>query len=265
MEWLQLRTESIGSLAMFMLCLVVSLYLLSIRHKSRDGRCITTLFVLFVLNHLAGFFGNALAGTWSSYVLQLQDVSFCISIIYTVFFIYGYQQNPFKKEMRLVLILTCLLDGLALYWQPTIFVWTSLLHLLYYGWILVVLMRKMVIASLADKRNEIVGDEDIPPVSVVSRQIWKEILFKEFKHPTNAISKAYKAFALWNIANIVLFSNIALLVTQINYDYDYWLLVHHALILITIIWLVIIYVNHAVEPTTFLVKIVGLVLCFTLY
>jgi two-component system NtrC family sensor kinase len=41
--------------------------------------------------------------------------------------------------------------------------------------------------------------------------------------------------------------------------------VHHALLLIQIVWLMITYLNYADEPTTFLAKLVSLFLCLTLF
>src|SRR5690349_6872343 len=129
MELIRLRSESIGSLALFALCFFVTMYLLSIYKKSRDGWRITVLFILLALDYLAGFIANSFTGIWYDNILVLQDSLVSIVIIYEVWFIYSYRQNLFAKETRAVLLLLVLLYVLALYFEQAAYLWTSFLSL----------------------------------------------------------------------------------------------------------------------------------------
>jgi signal transduction histidine kinase len=265
MEWMKLHSDSIGALAVLMLCFVVTIYLLSIQNKSKDGRRITGLFISYVCIHFTGFFADSVtAAQWSKYILLLQDCIVAFAIIYTLWFIYCYRENPFQREMRLILIFSGLLYATALYFQPRSFQWTSLLGFLSFIWIFLVLLHKMVSASLLAK--SFAGSNKYEqPIQDSDGRNWKKILVSEFQHPTNRKNKAYRAFALWTVSNIIGWFHIILFVNGISYNYKYWILVHHALILTTSIWLVIAYINYAEEKTTFLAKLVGLFLCLTLF
>jgi hypothetical protein len=104
MKWFHLRSDSIGALAGFMLSLVIALYLLSIRNKSRDSWHITGLFIFYVFIHAMGFIADSITATsWYKYVLKFQEFILSSSIIYTLWIFYVYRQNPFDREMRLVL------------------------------------------------------------------------------------------------------------------------------------------------------------------
>src|SRR5690349_5695506 len=105
MEWFHLQSDSIGALAMFMLSLVVMLYLLSIHNKSRDGRHIMQIFLLYTFAHLLGFFADSTISSLSKYFLLVQDFIFTSLAVYILWFIYCYKEHPFKQEMQVVVIL----------------------------------------------------------------------------------------------------------------------------------------------------------------
>ena len=263
MEWFKLSSDSIGALANLILCLVVTCYLLSLPNKSKESRGITGLFAIYVLVHLTGFFADSTIAPWSEHIMHLQEFIIVVGIIYTLWFIYGYKENLWQKEMRLVLILNGILYVVVMYFRPKTFQWTARLEILSDIWMLQVLLRKMVRASSLGQGANSDSNHRLSIEDSAWRK-WSEMAVTELRHPTNRLSKAYRAFVLWGVANLVLSLNGILFITGMAYNYKYWVLVHHAFLLISLIWLAIILINHAAEKTTFLAKLVGLFVCLTL-
>ena len=199
MEWFKLHTESIGALSSLMLCLSATLYLLSIRNKSKDGWRIMGIFIIFVFIHLLGFIvDSSVEASWNKYFQKGQCLMSSISIVYLLWFIYAYRQNPFPREMRLVLIVSGLLFAVIWYIEPRVWLLTAPLHVLSFLWIFWVLLRKTLKASqsvsISGKNLNTVDDKSI--LSIQNGKGWWQELKNEFQHPTNRLSKAYRSLAL---------------------------------------------------------------------
>jgi hypothetical protein len=192
MKWFQLQSDSIGALKLVVVCLVATWYLFSIPNKSRDGKRITGLFALHLLAHLFGFFSDSVLSTQAEkYILVLQDCTFSLADIYTLWFIYTYHENYFSQEMRQMLILNAFLFIVALFFQPTTFKWTGVLSLLIFVWSFIVLSRKMIVRSLLAKG---INQNDGFFLSThVNNQSLRKTLMSEFLHSTDRTTKAYRA------------------------------------------------------------------------
>src|SRR5687768_15861362 len=210
MEWFQLHTDSIGALSSLMLCLTATLYLLSIRNKSKDGWRIMGIFIFFVFTHLLGFIiTSSVEASWNKYFQKAQCLTSSISIVYLLWVIYEYRQNPFPREMRHVLIVSGLLFAVIWYFEPRVWLWTAPLHVLSFLWIFSVLLRKTMktsqSVSVSVKNLNTVDGKSILSIQNGELKGWWQALKNEFQHPTNRVSKAYRSLALWSLANFVFF------------------------------------------------------------
>ena len=269
MEWFQLHLSSIAALASLMLCLTATFYLLSIVNKSKDGWRIMGIFIIFVFIHVTGFLiTSSVEASWNKSLHKVQCLMSSISIIYLLWFIYVYRQNPFPREMRHVLIVSGLLFAVIWYFEPRVWLLTAPLHVLSFLWIFWVLLRKAEKASqsvyITGKTLNTVNGKSIHSIQYGELKGCWQALKKEFQHPSNRVSKAYRSLALWSLANFVFFFNLTLYSSGVSYNFEYWHLIHEALLLITIIWLILSYINYAEERTTFMAKLVGLFLCLIL-
>ena len=102
-KWYLLRTDSVSALAELVLSLVILIYLLSIRKKSKDGWLITKYMIIMTIFYLADFLRNINETPWALYAVQ--DVANGWLVICHVWFCYNYRKQFFRKEMFAVLTL----------------------------------------------------------------------------------------------------------------------------------------------------------------
>jgi signal transduction histidine kinase len=259
MEWFQLRPQSIAALAEFSLCLVISLYLLSIRNKSKDGLLVTGLFILHTIYNAVSFMRNSAFDT-DAYVtiVWVHSIILIMLALYHLLFCYSYRQNPYQQEMRLVLLISAVALCGGLYFHQVGFPWTFPIQLMIAVWIVFVFSRKTVWSAKASLQ----AANPTPPGTLASPPAkWRAIL-QELRYPSSRETKAYRIFALWCILLVVTWLNANLGVFQITGGW--WEQLHHAFYLVLLTWIVINYMTYAQETTTFLAKLVGLFMCLTL-
>src|SRR6185295_12906698 len=106
-NWYLLRTDSVSALAELVLSLVILIYLLSIRKKSKDGWLITRYMIMMTIFYLADFLRNINETPWRIDIVQ--DVANGWMVIYHVWFSYNYRKKFFRKEMIAVLTILIIL------------------------------------------------------------------------------------------------------------------------------------------------------------
>ena len=242
-KWYALRTDSVSALAELVLSLVILIYLLSIRKKSKDGWLITKYMIMMTIFYLVDFLRNINETPWRMDIVQ--DVANGWMVIYHVWFSYNYRKKFFRKEMIAVLTLLIILIHAILFLEIVplnINLRTSSVQLLSififaYLWSIAVLLRKAGTGSYTAGTKEIKSN--------------------------GRDNKAFRSFAGWSVLFVVLGLNYIMAVGGVKLFYDPFM-VFHTISLISLPWFAIIYVNHAEEYTTFQVKLVGIMLCVTL-
>ena len=242
-RWYLLRTDSVSALAEMVLSLVILIYLLSLRKKSKDGWLITRYMIMMAIFYLADFLRNINETPWRIDIVQ--DVANGWLVIYHVWFSYNYRKKFFRKEMIAVFTLLIILIHATLFLEivplninlPTTSVELLFIFLFAYLWSIAVLLRKARHGSYTagTKKIKLAGRDN----------------------------KALRSFAWWSALFVVLCLNFIMLRAGIKIFYDVFM-VFHTISLISLPWFAINYVNYAEEYTTFQVKLVGIMLCVTL-
>ncbi|MDQ3843737.1 MAG: ATP-binding protein, partial [Bacteroidota bacterium] len=264
MDWFVLQPASIAALAECVLSIVLTLYLFSIKKKSTD----TWLILAFVSASSVYYFIAFLFFSTPDFQ-QLQGSLFwahqmglAVMQLSVLPFAYYFKGNPFLKESRIVFILALVLTIITLYYHQLGKPFNYLFYMALLGWITAVLIRKAIIANAtahAAVKNKGAGKYDgRNKIKTALRPV-----IQVFTQPANRNVKAFRAFALWCILIFILWINVNLMGLNIL-PRTVWNPLHNTFILISLVWLVINYINYASELTTFLVKLVGLSLCSTL-
>lgn len=253
MEWFELQPTSVAVLAEFILGTVLTIYILSIKKKSKD----TWLFLAFVsastIYYLIAFFYfsdegfNNVSTLW--WVHQVGLALFQLSILP---FAYYFKTNPFPKESNVVFIVSALVTGAILIFVPPEIPLIWNFYFFVAVWFTNVFIRKAIVEQ---KRAD--HDEKNTGSTKASN------LVKVFFYPANRTVKAFRAFALWGLLICFIWIDVNLMGMGVI-PQPVWHPIHHTLILISIVWLVINYMNYASEMITFQVKLVALSLCVTL-
>ncbi|MCJ8164199.1 ATP-binding protein [Pontibacter sp. E15-1] len=253
LDWFQLRPQSIAALAELTLCLVISLYLLSISRKTRDGYLITGLFILHTIYNAVSFFRNSALNTEVyAYTVWVHSIILIVLALYHLLFAYTYRANPFRREMRLVLLVSGVVLLGGLYFHRIGYPWTFPIQLVIAVWIVSVFLRKAIWSIHPPQAEKTAAGSSLP---------LKKIL-EELERPTLRDTKAYRVFALWCLLLVLTWLNANLGMFKVIPGW--WEQLHHAFYLVLLTWIVINYMSYAEEKTTFLAKLVGLFMCLTL-
>jgi len=241
-NWYLLRTDSVSALAELVLSLVILIYLLSIRKKSKDGWLITRYMIVMTIYYLASFLRNINETPWRMDIAQ--DVVYGWMVIYHVWFCYNYRKRFFRKEMVAVLTVLLILIHVILILEiinpPQTFklpIVSFSIYIFAYLWSVAVLLRKAGAGSYTAGAQK---------TKLVSRD-----------------SKAFRSFAWWSSLYVVLCVVGIIYYAGIKLFYNP-ILVFYTIPLISLPWFAFNYVNYAEEYTTFQVKLVGIMLCVTL-
>ena len=242
-KWYLLRTDSVSALAELVLSLVILIYLLSLRKKSKDGWLITRYMIIMTIFYLADFLRNINETPWRMDIVQ--DVANGWMVIYHVWFSYNYRKQFFRKEMIAVLTLLIILIHTILVLEivplninlHTTSVQLLSILIIAYLWSIAVLLRKARHGSYTTGTKE-------------TKSAGRD-------------NKACRSFAWWSVLFVLLGLNFIMAREGVKLSYDVFM-VFHTISLISLPWFAIIYVNHAEEYTTFQVKLVGIMLCVTL-
>ena len=242
-KWYLLRTDSVSALAELVLSLVILIYLLSIKKKSKDGWLITKYMIMMTVFYLADFLRNINETPWRMYTAQ--DVANGWLVICHVWFSYNYRKQFFRKEMIAVLTLLIILINAILLVEiinepinlATLYLALFSIYIFAYLWSIAVLLRK------AGPGSYKTGSENIKSAG--------------------RDKKAFRSFAWWSALFVVLWLSFIIPSAGIRVFYNVFM-VFHTISLISLAWFAINYVNYAEEYTTFQVKLVGIMLCVTL-
>ena len=147
-KWYLLRTDSVSALAELVLSLVILIYLLSIRKKSKDGWLITKYMIIMTIFYLADFLRNINETPWRMYTAQ--DVANGWLVICHVWFCYNYRKQFFRKEMIAVLTLLIILINAILLLEifnypinvAKLYLALFSIYIFAYLWSIAVLLRK---------------------------------------------------------------------------------------------------------------------------
>ena len=271
MDWLLLQPTSIEQIARTLFTGVLACYLLSVRGKSRAAWWLAAAFVVLTVNGMADFMEETVYPSWRIYFFSVQFVAILLVVLALTMFAYEFLENPFPLESKIVLWLNavCILgySGFMVY------------HLLAYGmsmdlmlfvfgmeiigglfilWFLLVLLRKTV--RLSESANPSTRPSKEPGSSLKARLAG--VLTKLVK-PQGRSASAHRAFALLFVFLLV---NIAA-----NFLEDQGFIAEKlgaylkfTGMLIFFIGFVVVYINHAPEPTTLPVKLIGFMLMVVL-
>ena len=253
MVWLKLGSLSVGSLTTTLLLGVITVYLLALRKKSRDAWFLTgyiaVLFIL-LLSYTVRYSVYSRAGIRTGQISNL----IVFGIVCLVQFAYHYGGNIFPKESRiaLVLILTAAItawasiffteltevyDFHAQYFTFDFDTRISVVTLAGYIWAIVVLLRKTIAFS---------GDGSTRGKSI-------EFLFR----PSGRSAHSSRSFALL----ILSMTAVALLYLLFSADVisrAVYAFIFNTSSLLICLFIYIVYVNNAPQPTRFRTKLVGI-------
>lgn len=246
MEWFQPHPASIAPLAQLMFSLVITLYLLSLQNKSRDGWLITGHYCLFTALYAAAFVNTAtLSAHWHNIAEGTQFFILAIVTVYNLWFAYAFRQNLFRWESRLVVGAVGSLYGIAILAGKAAIIWTYPMFLFAPFWMMVVFMRKAV--GVARPLSNLTGR------LAAMKGLW---------NPEIRESRVYRDFALCYL--IYFLVNLDAALGNLGIISGWWYVHVQVLIFLYITLEMLTYLNHAEEPTTFLAKLVGVFLCLTL-
>lgn len=263
MEWFRLQPSSIPLLAESILAFFFTMYLFSLRNKSRAARLLTVslavlsgfLFSFFITNSLV-------AGAWqyfssASYALAL------LSLFLLLQFAYHFLGNPFSREARMVArgcgMIQVILTSILIYQligfgsvATTLLLVIGTTMLLTTIWTIAVFLRKAVV--FAD------GETAYHPSRGKAGEGWSSRLTRGM----TLILRPHHSRAVGNRAFAVVLS-LAMVMTLAGTLRDLGFITESLfnnvlffLMMAFLLGLVIAFVNHAQEPVSFQVKLTGL-------
>jgi signal transduction histidine kinase len=171
--------------------------------------------------------------------------------IYLGWFAYAYRHNPFPREMYPAVAIGTFVTIFAFFFpaSPPL-IWSVGIPGCFWG--ALVLLRKSLWTE-EELRNQSQHAHTGPAVPWLSRLLY----------PVTQDGRAYRAFAGWYFYFFLLSVVFTLMIYHIL-PYTLWEIIVHVQFLTLVTWLVINYLNYSSDPTTFLVKLVGLFLCLTM-
>lgn len=254
MEWLQPEPASIAPLAELMFGLVITLYLLATPHKSKDAWVITVHYGLFTALYLAAFINTAtLQASWHEQAEAVQFLILAILTTYNLWFAYVFWFNPFPKEMVVLVGLAAALYSISVFTGKSAIIWTFPLFMFLSCWIMVIFLRKAVWVAYREKSKS--NDS-------TKSTHWLKTLIREIRNPSNQNSKLCLGFAFCYL--IYFLVSVDATLGNLGLISKWWYVHVQVLIFLYITLEMLVYINHAKETTTLLVKLVGIFLCLTL-
>jgi signal transduction histidine kinase/serine phosphatase RsbU (regulator of sigma subunit) len=260
MEPLYLYQVSVSILTQTILAAAITLYLLSIHHKSRP----TWLFAAnsggFTVGSFMAFLSHSVdvSSPWHFYTVRLEPLGLLIGQIALLQFVYQFPKSTSKQrlEARIVLIVSIIAAligigwtayGLVLFEEVDSLAVADSLVGMGFLWVIVVMLRQTVRLSEAEERSTTAKD-----LQDQSGPSWPVKLL----NPQGRHAKAARALAL-----AYLFS-LALITLAILGDVGLVpaMLVNLTVapgILLSLFIYVIVYLNHSIDASSFMVKLVG--------
>jgi signal transduction histidine kinase len=257
-----LKSSSVAALAQFFLNLVIFLYILSLRNKTRNTWFFITTLLISCIYYISSFIENSTPYRNLS-VERFFWIWLGITFLSQMWFTYVIGTNPFRRELRIVLPLTAILISIGLYVELFVDVksrgggnWTIPVYFIGHIWNALVLLRKSAWAGRQDFDTRVM-------VAKEQRIKWKEIIHTLF-HPSNRMSRMFRDFAGWSLSLLAILINAICFVVLGIGDLEYFPYLHHPLVFFGITYSAIIFLNYASEMTSFGAKLMGVVLCVLL-
>jgi HAMP domain-containing protein len=252
MEWLLFSKLSIQIFTQFVLSLMITAYLVSVRGKSAPTKILLVFFSLFTLTLLGDLLQFSLDASWSFYVGAVQNGLGIASVVALMQFAYWFPENHYRRESRWALWVFGAVDGVtaaggayALIQSPVderLFVVMGVVLMVNVLWIIGVFVRKMMLYSDVEE----------------CKKGWRHCCA-----PSGRPARALRAFAaltlVWLlVSGAVVLEGLGVLSAELL------LQILSAGILIFLFAFVLVYMNNAPEPSSFTVKMVGLSLVIVL-
>ncbi len=272
MDWFLLQPTSVEQIARCLFTGILACYLLGVKNKSMAARWLAAAFVALTADGIADFMGQSVYAPWYLYFAPVQFVSILIIILSLLMFAYAFLENPFPRESKIVLFLTGLfILGYTGFLAYQLFAYGRSVNLLIFlfsmeiagtflvVWLLVVLLRKTM--RLSEVTNS--------SARLVSRGSFRTltarlaVLATRLVKPKGRTASAHRAFALLSVFLLVnilanLTEDFGLIPEQVGAYLKF------TGMLIFFMGFVVVYINHAPEPTTLPVKLVGFTLILVL-
>jgi serine phosphatase RsbU (regulator of sigma subunit) len=240
MDWFRLQPISIPGLAQLILAAAILGYLLTIPQKSRPTRFLAAMFGAFVGAMLIQFLDDSVVANWRQYLPPLGRI-FAISIFLPMMmFAYTFLGSPFEREYRLMrslasaavsLVVTCVIllaAGVLSGDYATVIQWGGLLCIVAMGcWTVGLFVRKAIVLSSsndASERNAARAHRQLAMAFGFIPMVLAPSVLGQLGWISRALADG--------------FSSVFLLLFFFAF--------------------VLVYINHAPEPTTVQVKLVGL-------
>ena len=274
MEWIHLDQNSITCLTEFILDIVITVFILQVKGKSKATLYLAAFMGTFGIFFVDVFFLTSVVPSWYYFFLPTLFVGNLLFLLFLLQFGYYFPQLYRPREARYVLIfsLVGLLGsvGISIHFLIVLFQTQtyltgelsliSLVSSLEFIWGIIVLTRQTVTSSrLYQKDHTGLPDLATPllPQPTTSKSSAK--LYGSFWHnlvePRGKQAQATRSFALV-ICTPLLLTFLATISSLTIIDTNAFFLLMAIGLLLFVFFLVIVYLNNSLEPTTLRVKIV---------
>lgn len=247
MEWLLFTKYSIHAFSQFILSLIIAVYLVTVREKSRATRALMLFFIAFAGAMGFEFLVFSTARSWGFYMGFIQAVLLFFALGMMLLFAYRFPENRHPRESRWALGIVGVINAgtvistfCLVFWLPGLehfLLLSSLVMTLNVLWIAAVFARKTMLFSAEE------GDE---------KPSWRH-----FWRARGRQGRALRGFCFLIVVWLLVSSSLALESVG-SISMDLLLGVMTLGILFFLFAFVLLYVNSATEPTSFNVKLVGI-------
>ncbi len=103
MEWFVFSKYSIQGFTQVALALLIAVYLVTVKNKSRPTRILVAFFAVFSLALLANFALLSLNAPWAIYLGAMQAAAIFASMLLLMQFAYWFPENSHRREPLIAL------------------------------------------------------------------------------------------------------------------------------------------------------------------
>ncbi len=242
MDWFLLSKHSISSLAQFVLSLLITGYLLTIRRKSVPTWLLIGFFSAFTVALLCSFLLVATQSVYRPVFGAAQAILGGVYVVIIIQFAYWFPTNPNPRESRIVLWVSTAVAA-ALVWIGATNLRTDPTYaLLVLSFGLGVLVVWAIIVFLRQSAHYALGTKDAALLTP--------------RHSGARNARAHRSFA-WLVGLLLVLSLSSVLEGADIISLETLISIVAALYLWFLIAFVFVYINNAPVPSTFLAKLVG--------
>ncbi len=275
MEWIHLDQNSITCLTEFILDVVITVFILQVKGKSKATLFLAAFVGAFSVFFVDIFFLTSVVQSWYYFFLPNLFVGNLLFLLFLLQFAYHFPQLYRPREARYVLIFSIvglvIMGGVSIHFLVVLFQTQtyltgelsviSLLSPLEFLWAISMLARQTVTSSRLYQKAQTMLPQPLTPLlpdpAALSKRPAK--LYGSFWHnlvkPHGKQAQATRAFALV-VCTPLLLTFLATLSSLAIIDATAFFLLMAIGLLLFVFCLVIVYLNNSLEPTTLRVKIV---------